>query len=653
MKLGGGKMWFTATELAKLALPGLSRAQRVINRRAQAEAWALRTDDRGQPLARPHRGRGGGLEYHVGVLPAAARSALIQRGLADIADITPEPVSGAAQMWRWYEAQNEKTRSTAERRLAAVQMVDQLVETAGMTRSAAVPKVAADAAIGASTLWNWLGLVDGLPRADWLPYLAPQHSGGGAAAEIDPRAWQVFLSDYLRPEKRPLAECVREAKAFAQREGLGELPHARAFERKLKREIDERVIVLKRKGAEELRRMLPSQQRSVLDLHALEAVNIDGHRFDVFVRWEDGTIARPMLIAIQDVFSRKMLAWRLCRSENALDTRLVIAQLLKNWGVPKHFVLDNGRAFASKWITGGVKNRFRFKVRDDEPLGVLTALGIAIHWATPFRGQSKPIERAFRDLTNIIAKHPETSGAYTGNRPDAKPENYGEAAVPFEQFRRLVDRGIAAHNTRDGRRTETAHGRYSFDQVFEMSAAVCPIGRATPEQQRLALLTAEECRLDRSTGEVRIEGNRYWAAELSAHLGDKVLVRFDPDDLHSEVHIYARTGEFIATAPVIEKAGFFDKASAGKRRAQEAEWRRTVREKERLEDLLAVGDLARLLDDGEEPAAAPIAPTVVRAVRHRGQIAAALKPVSEAAQTPLPTPVIDRLAALRLIPGGL
>ena len=37
--------------------------------------------------------------------------------------------------------------------------------------------------------------------------------------------------------------------------------------------------------------------------------------------------------------------------------------------------------------------------------GLLTSLGIKIHWALPFRGSSKPIERSFRDLCDTVAKH--------------------------------------------------------------------------------------------------------------------------------------------------------------------------------------------------------------------------------------------------------
>src|SRR3546814_11612024 len=72
------------------------------------------------------------------------------------------------------------------------------------------------------------------------------------------------------------------------------------------------------------------------------------------------------------------------------------------------------------------------------------------------RGQSKPIERAWRDFCDTIAKHPVFAGAYTGNKPDAKPENYGSHAVPLALFRAVFAREIAGPNAGQGRRTEIA-----------------------------------------------------------------------------------------------------------------------------------------------------------------------------------------------------
>jgi hypothetical protein len=119
-------------------------------------------------------------------------------------------------------------------------------------------------------------------------------------------------------------------------------------------------------------------------LHALECVNIDGHTFDVRVTNRDGKVVRPILVGIQDVRSSKLLAWRVVEVESAQNVRLVFADLFEKWGIPVHCVLDNGRGFASKWITGGVPNRFRFKVMEGDPVGLIVDLGIQHHWAILF-----------------------------------------------------------------------------------------------------------------------------------------------------------------------------------------------------------------------------------------------------------------------------
>src|SRR5690606_9617280 len=139
--------------------------------------------------------------------------------------------------------------------------------------------------------------------------------------------------------------------------------------------IDPAILKLKREGEEALRRSVPSQRRTLDGLRALELVNIDGHKFDVFVTPQGGgKPIRPIMVAIQDVYSRKVLAWRIGGEESAVQTRLAFADLFRDVGIPRAVLMDNGRAFASKWITGGAKNRFRFKIRPEEPTGLLTGL---------------------------------------------------------------------------------------------------------------------------------------------------------------------------------------------------------------------------------------------------------------------------------------
>lgn len=101
IELGGGKTWFTSLELEQLALPGLPKSRREINKRIAAEDWALKIDDSGMPLARPRAGRGGGLEYHISQLPDAAKADLVRRGVAWMPANDEDAVSIARQTQGW------------------------------------------------------------------------------------------------------------------------------------------------------------------------------------------------------------------------------------------------------------------------------------------------------------------------------------------------------------------------------------------------------------------------------------------------------------------------------------------------------------------------------------------------------------------------
>jgi transposase InsO family protein len=638
---GGQKLWYTAADLAALALPGLPRVKRKINELAADKKWAFRKASDGSDLCRPRAGRGGGLEYHVDLLPPAATAEMARRGLLSVRDIAPNvvpirPTPAPDSQWAWFERQSDKVREEARRRMRALDVVA-AIERSGQTRSAAVAQVAATHCVSAATIWGWMSLCAGASALDRLPRLAARRVGGGAEAEIDDLAWQVFKSDYLRPEKPTYSSCYHRLKAWAAPRGI-EIPHVKTLQRKLEREVDGRVILSQRDGAEALRRALPPQQRTVADLEALELVNIDGHKWDVFVRWPDGRIGRPMMVAIQDVYSRKVLAWRIGESENVTLTRLAFADVFKTYGIPAGCLLDNGRAFASKAITGGAKTRFRFKIRDEDPAGLLTSLGVEIHWATPYRGQSKPIERGFRDLCDHGAKHPAFAGAYTGNKPDAKPENYGSKAVDLADFIANAGQVIAAHNARLGRRTETSRGG-SFDQAFEHSYARATVRKATPEHLRMALLAADQVTADRQSGAIHLYENRYWSPELSAHAGTRVTVRFDPDDLSLPVHVYDLEGRFLVTAEAIEATGFLDVSAAKARAKLEANWRAATRRAAEAEQLLSPGQIAALLPiDDTAPTVPPAA--AIRPVRHRGTAAAAV----------VRAPLIDRLSFEDLAP---
>ncbi|MEM9063824.1 MAG: transposase domain-containing protein, partial [Pseudomonadota bacterium] len=390
-----------------------------------------------------------------------------------------------------------------------------------------------------------------------------------------------------------------------------------------------------RKGEEALKRMYPPQVRDKTNLHALECVNADGHRWDVFVRWPDGTVGRPVMVAFQDVYSGRILSWRVDQSENRIAVLLALGDMVEAFGIPDHCVLDNGRNFASKWLTGGTPTRYRFKVKADEPVGVLPLLGVKVHWTLPYSGQSKPIERAFGEFSDAIAKDPRLAGAYTGNRPDAKPENYGKAAIPIDDFLEVVAEGIAEHNTRTGRTGQVAKltGGRSFVEAFDESFVRAPIRSARPEQRRLWLMGVERLSAHRESGRLMFQDNVYWSPEISPRIaGTAVAARFDPENLHDGLHVYALDGRYLGHMPAFEKTGFLSLEGAQSHARARTQFMKAEREKAvaaRAMDTIALQNALR--DAGAPTEGKPTAPKVVTADFGRGRSRDAVAPAAATA----------------------
>lgn len=636
--------WLTPAEIALLALPGLPNTERGIQLRAKRERWAdparqWPLDERG--TWRRRRGRGGGVEYSPAVLPPEARLRLemapaiaaikgttgqagpvtlqVDGGAADTVDpLSPE----RSELWRQFEQQPQHRRDEAKKRVELLFAIERLSDT-GTARCTAFTLVAAESGVSERTLRLWRSKVDGVERPDWMVYLVPRHVGSrGRELPIEGDAWDFIRADWLRVEQPPFESCWRRLVGVAAAKGW-ELPSKKTLERRLQA-LPLPVKVAGRQGMDALKRLYPAQERDRSVFHALEAVNADGHKWDVMVRWPDGSIGRPLMVAFQDLFSGKLLSWRIDRSENNEAVRLAFGDVVSTYGIPDKVWLDNGRAFASKLLTGGTPNRFRFRVREEDPAGILTTLGVEVHWTTPYAGQSKPIERAFRDFCQDIAKDPRFAGAWTGNTPLAKPENYGSTAVPLEMFIAVVSEGITLHNARAGRRTDVCNGR-SFDQAFTESYRTAPIRRATEEQRRLWLLAAEGIR-SRRDGSIELLGNRYWSEQLVDFAQTKLIVRFDPQNLHDGVHVYRLDGSFVASAPVIEAVGFADVEKARQHAQKRTAWLRAQRDMLEAERVIGIDQVAALLPTVEAPP--PPETKVVRPIF--GNTALAARPIEDA-----------------------
>lgn len=624
------KVWWTPAEIAEASLPDLPQSKRGVLKVAERKNWR---DHEG--AVRRRSGRGGGLEFHFMVFPPRARDYLAAQGASKFVEPTEQK---AAADWSAYEALTTAAKAKAKMRLEAVQAAF-AIERGGATMSYAVSSVAGRHQVSARSVWGWIDKVRSAPPSDWLPILAGKHRTAARAlstAKFDDEAWAFYKAEYLRNEYPNISDCYANTKAAAAKYGWA-LPSEKTVTRIMNKRIPRATRVYARHGMTGLKSLFPPQERDKSMLYATSAMDADFHKFDVFVWWnvDDEAPIRPQMSAFHDIYSGNLLAWRLSPTPNAATVLLTFGDAVRDYGIPNDVVFDNGREYAAKWITGGVPHRFRGKVKADDPLGVMPLMGIDVHFTTPYSGQSKPIERAFRDMCSSISKDPRFAGAYVGNRVDAKPENYGSKAISRDEFTRVLAERIAEFNARPGRRSKICNGR-SFDETFVTSYKEAPIRKATPEQSRLWLLGAEKLRANNQSGGMSFMGNQYWSDWCPEIAGHQVVGRFDPEDLWAGLHVYATDGRYLGHAGCLEPIGFFDVEGGKARQRDVRRFRKAQKDLLEAELVLSRDEHIALIEGAATPVAdLDLNTKIVRPDFNRKDVADVMAPPPVAAPSPM------------------
>ncbi|MBF0784329.1 transposase [Muribacter muris] len=563
-------MWITTQDL--LGLPTMPKTTQGINFRAKQENWERR---------RKAGVRGNVFEYHLHSLPPETQQAIRLRSALEIVPIGEMPEQKPNfELARKLNEASDKARDKAKVKVEVCLQIKQCLDQ-DFPLMTALNNVAKANNISAGSLKNWYYKVKDHPVHDWQAVLIGESGKGkkpSRKAFIEQEAWDCFLADYLRPEKPDLRASYRRTAEIAKHYGW-KIASFQTFQRRIVEEVPYEVILLKREGANAVAKLVPSLQRTVKDLMAGEWINGDGYQHNVFVKWHTGEIVRPKTWFWQDVRTRKILGYRTAISENTDSIRHALMDVIYQYGIPCTITLDNTRAAANKAMTGGIENRYRFKHNELDPKGIMPILGIEVHFTSILygegHGQAKPVERAFGwgGIGEKVDKRPELSGFYTGKNVLEKPDNYngGKDGADYAVFLQALAAGVAEYNSQTDRKTELCqHDKtLSFDKVWERDYAPTNIKQASPEQLRLLFLQAETVSIKRN-GEFSLKAagklygltNTYWAESLIGIKAQKVVARFDPDNLHGSVYVYDLEGKFLAEAVCREAKGFGDTRAA-------------------------------------------------------------------------------------------
>lgn len=608
--------WFSVKDVIGLA--GLPSTAMGIHKLAKRENWVSR---------RKEGVRGKAIEFAVSSLPPVVQAALLRKaGKVVVGGMTldlPKPKAPRyckEQLWaRWGKA-NTKAHEKAKARVAAVQAVRSLVQN-GSSLMEAYQHISDEFDIALPTLRRYCSAVKEFDDSDWLAVLLPKHQESATAnrksklAPVSESAWEYFKADYLAPEKPNASSCYERLKLAAKAHGWV-IPSIDSLMRRMALEIPRQQLVMLREGEHALMQLYPPQVRSVADLDAMQWINGDGYQHNVFVKWFNGEILRPKTWFWQDVYSRKIIGYRCDISENTDSIRLSLMDVCSKYGIPREITIDNTRAAANKWLTGGVKNRYRFKVKEDDPLGIIPMMGIQLHWSSVIlgkgHGQAKPVERAFGvgGLEEYVDIHPALRGCYTGPNPMEKPDNYGERAVDAEEFLRVLAEGVAMYNAKVGRETEACHGVMSFDQAFEQSYRQATVRKATREQLLVMLLQSEATRVSKhgtieleSGGTIASRSNRYYHPDLAQYAGQKVIARFDPQNLHAAVMVTTLQGLHICEAECLAPVAFGDTQQAREHKRKRTQFVKANKQAALAQKSMSALEAAALLPSiSDEPA---------------------------------------------------
>jgi hypothetical protein len=146
---------------------------------------------------------------------------------------------------------------------------------------------------------------------------------------------------------------------------------------------------------------------------------------------------------------------------------------------------------------------------------------------------------------------------------------------------------------------------------------------------------------------VRFQGNEFWEPWLTEFAGARVVIRFDPADLWSGIHVYAQDGAYLGHAECRVKVGFFDMDEARIHARARSTWLKAQKAEAEAHRTMTAMQLGLTMDSLPNAPAPKVEAKVVRAQFGKS----GGKPVAEAPARPSGSPPIDAATFERIEQG--
>lgn len=568
------KEWLTARELASEALPHFPGTVRGILDLAEREGW-----NRDVFRTRRRSGRGGGMEYHIGLLPSVAQVAFRQRSIA----VGPMPERAKLQPGATLSGRAARERDA---RLAILSAFEAFARGQRLNQQACEAMFVSKYRAGTFAIEAWVR--DLVPAfsvrslARWRAAASKNQDrlavdrgaarkGKGALESANNGDLRRFILGLIAHQPHLSGDQVRTqcraefGDAISVVRGGGKvetiaMPPLRTFQQAL--------LVLKRDNQVVLTKLTdPDRFRSTMRLAgtgSLRHVIVPNMLWQIDASPVDAlcTDGRHSIYVCIDIATRRTIL-SITKTPRAAAVGLLLRKAILAWGVPDEIKIDNGSDF---------------KARSTQRL--MLSLGIEISFSDAFSPEQKGfVERAIgtfqRDAVTLVPGfigHSVTDRKAIEGRK-AFAQRLGEDdAHTFAVSCTATEMQAHFDAWADLKYQHSPHEGLGRRTPFAVAAAAAHTIRRVDERALDLLLApmadGDGTRVVGKTG-VRVNGTRYLNGAILP--GTRVFVRHDPADLGRVFLFGSAEGDFLGSAASPELSGLPPEAMVRAQRALQAE----------------------------------------------------------------------------------
>lgn len=386
--------------------------------------------------------------------------------------------------------------------------------------------------------------------------------------------YEYYKSLYLREGAPSAFFCWQATLGYAKDKDnidILKFPSYKTFERLLKSRIPEQAIYMARFGNAAWNKKYGGYiDRDYSNITCNEVWVSDHAQIDVACFDPDGKVVFPWVTVWRDYKSGKWLGWVLqTKNPNSDFIFQSFYYAAQKFGLPKDVIIDNGKDYRSKDFAGGRSN-FKVDISKGQTSAMLKELNVNVHFALPYNAQTKPVERDFLKIKELLSKH---CVGYRGGNVVERPEKLANEIkagkiMQFEDFKKIFDDFILNVLNKKPSNGKNLNGSCP-DELFYKEYAE----KITPSRDALKLFcmrTSRNFTIGRNGIQDRQLGITYWADWMIARTGLKIYLRRDVQDYKDAWAFKADNDEFVGTVKAVKAVAALHADKVSKEEFKEA-----------------------------------------------------------------------------------